>query len=159
MISGVILNITQSHSVQKYKCNLWSLEVEVSSLIFSSLAYMFFFYFIPLILCCFVFSRGITYCIWWSSSFPNSVLILCHFHSMFSSHLSSAKVRLITPLVSYGWNPQDNVLYGDWVTFSKYFFKWCILMRLKLFDTILLSKVARTYNFRIVFFKMQVLTH
>ena len=32
-------------------------------------------------------------------------------------------------------------------------------MRLKLFDTILLSKVARTYNFRIVFFKMQVLTH
>ena len=130
MISGVILNITQAHSVEKYKCNLGNLEVEVASLIFSSLAYIFFSILYPSLLCFFVFSRGITHCIWWSSFFSNSVLILCYFHSMFSSHLSSAKVRLITTCVSYSWNPQDNALYGDWVTFSKNFFKWCILMRL-----------------------------
>ena len=132
MISGVILTITQSHRVGKYKYSLWSLEMEVASLIFSSLAYIFFLFCSPhLTLSCFVFSRGTTHCIWWWSSFSNSALILCHFHSVFSSHLSSAKYRLIIiHLVSYGRNPQDNALYGDWVTFSKYFFWWCILTRL-----------------------------
>lgn len=77
---------------------------------------------IHLTLCCFLFSRGTTYCIWWWSSFSNSVLILCHFHLMFCSHLKLAKEGLVIHLVSYVRNPQYNALLGDWSSCSKYCF-------------------------------------
>lgn len=134
MISGVILSMILSHGLERTSgiCEAWewSCKLDLFSINFFIFFHAWFSSSHSVLLCVFQWDREVHIALWWWPSISNTVLIPGHFYLMSHSHLTSAKGRLVTPLVSYGKNPQDNAFYETEILPANTAFWWYILMSL-----------------------------